>query len=839
MEKICLNRDWRLHEAPLSFDRTALPRVLALPDGWLSCDIPCDVHVPLQEAGIIRDVSKADYCYGAEWTQERSWWFVKEFDAPTSAAEADVIELVLESLDAHADVYLNGEWLGTHISAHYPFVRGVKGRIRPGKNALAVRMTTGLETVSDEDLAVINWACCTEAGNGYPERGDKRRGCVRKPQYVVGWDWAPKAVTCGIVKDVYLRCWNKVALRDVSAAVTAIEGGRAHVRVTLEADQLHPYSTLDGDARVRFTLDGQTAEFEKKDVLLTSGLNYIDFDVTIENARLWWPNGYGEQPLYTVEAEIECGGVTEKYPPFRFGMRRVELDVSRATDGKNRNFCLIVNGVRIFCKGGDWIPCDSIYARVTDEKLRTLVEEARNANFNMLRVWGGGVYEREPFFDACDRCGILLWHDFMFGCSAYPDHLEDFLRECEKEMDYQTRRLRNHACLGIWCGSNEGHMIYNPEQNPAWGLKDFGYEKQYGLYTSNETGRRIVRRNCPEIPYWNSSPYGGRLPTDGDCGDTHNWGEYMMNPDMARRIEPMGYDQIWSRFVTEYGYPGPCPEASLKEVFDGRPIDRTSRVWRLHNNTFEKDTVLAGIGKHYLDDPSGLSLEDYILYAGMVQGLMLGYSLEAIRFKEDCGGGLFWMYNDTWCEVGWTIIDYYLRRKISYYGVKRAFAPVKLTLRKVDGKAVLQGCNDTPEDIMLPVRWGLVPLDGAPGVFAEDTFFLPARSRTRLARFDLPEADYTRCLFAVLPQGGACEPAVLRQYDTKLLRCAGAQPRVLSCEMEGGVTRVTLTADAYIHGVYLPTDARMSDNYFDLLPGQVKAVAIEGDVSGLRWKTVR
>lgn len=378
MKNLCLSKNWRLHEAPLYWDRNALTRVLALENDWMECDLPCDVHMPLQAYGKIKDVVVGMNSFDALWTEKRSWWFVNEFDSEGIDLDADVVELTLESLDAYADIYLNGEWLGTHISAHYPFQKGVKGRVRPGKNVLAVRMTTGLENVTDEMLSDLNWACCTEAGNGCPERGDKRRSWLRKPQYCVGWDWGPKCVTCGIMKPVYIRSYNKVAIRGVHVVTTEACEGKSKLHVTVEADQLHVYSSADGDVKVKFTLDGKEQVFEQKDVLLTSGINYIDMDVEIEDAKLWWPAGYGDQPLYDVEVTVSCDGVEEAYPKFKYGIRKITLDISRV-DEKYRNFFLEVNGVRVFCKGGDWIPADSVYARVTKEKYDTLVSEARAA----------------------------------------------------------------------------------------------------------------------------------------------------------------------------------------------------------------------------------------------------------------------------------------------------------------------------------------------------------------------------------------------------------------------------------------------------------------------------
>ena len=267
-------------------------------------------------------------------------------------------------------------------------------------------------------------------------------------------------------------------------------------------------------------------------------------------------------------------------------------------------------------------------------------------------------------------------------------------------------------------------------------------------------------------------------------------------------------------------------------------MDRNSRIWNLHNNAFEKNTVNAGIEKHYLDGAADLSLKDYILYAGLVQSFMLEYSLEAMRFKDRCGGGLFWMFNDAWCEVGWTVIDYYLRRKISYFGVKRAFSPIKLTLREENGIVTLQCCNDTPADMTVTVKLGCMSLDGKQDDTVLRTYTIPGRSRIYPEALPLPEYDAETAAFVALPVDGACAPAVLYRTEHRNMRYPGAKPQVLSCEKTGADLTVTLTAEAFIHGVHLPDVTDISDNYFDLLPGQKKTVVLHHADTCPDWKTV-
>ncbi|MDO8686486.1 MAG: beta-mannosidase, partial [Clostridiales bacterium] len=390
-------------------------------------------------------------------------------------------------------------------------------------------------------------------------------------------------------------------------------------------ENLHAYSTCDIKVLVEiFDCDDSVLRLEKN-VVLCSGINYIDFNGVIRDAKLWWPNGMGEPFLYDVKVSVDSGSKVTSYPGFKFGLRTLKINQDKLS-WDEKLFAIEINGVRTFCKGANWIPADSVYARVTEQKYDILLEEAKEANFNMLRIWGGGIYERDVFYEKCDEYGIMIWQDFMFACSAVPDSLEWFRDEVKKEMDFQTRKLRNHPSLVLWCGNNE-----NYQSADSWFREGDKYRYFGGSICYNLIAPTVVRHNCPEIPYWNGSPYGGEFALSDKMGDKHHWGECTMNPDMEKRITPEEYDSVTAKFVSEYGYIGPCCKSTIEKYHAGMPVDIDGRIWKLHNNTFEKDTVAAGVEKHYID-PLGIDLNTYILYAGLCQGLMYGYSLEALRF---------------------------------------------------------------------------------------------------------------------------------------------------------------------------------------------------------------
>jgi len=572
---------------------------------------------------------------------------------------------------------------------------------------------------------------------------------------------------------------------------------------------------------------GKVVYTENKNVLALSGVNYTDFDVMIPNAKLWWPSGAGEQPLYTAELTVKCGKSSVKAEPVRFGIRTVELNLQKYGENDHR-FAVKVNGVNIYCKGGDWIPADSVYARVSAEKYKRLVSEAKECNFNMLRIWGGGIYERDEFYNYCDEAGILIWHDFMFACSLFPDDKEWYIELVRKEVDYQTRRLRSHPCIALWCGNNENQQIFE-----KYFSKETKERVTGGLALYNDIIPSIVHANCPEIPYWPSSPYGGKGPNDNEVGDRHHWGDCTMNADMKKRITPEEYDKVTSRFITEYGYIGPCSEATINKYYGDNKVVHNDRIWNLHNNTFEKATVPEGIRKHYTD-PEKLELKDYLEYARIVQGLMYSYSLEAIRFYQKNDGALFWMYNDTWGEVGWTIIDYYLDRKPSYYYVKRAFAPVKIILRRsADKKKVaVCGCNDTPKDSRVELEYGYASFSGNYET-TKKIVSLPAFSKGIVVEFDMPKGDIKKGV--VFARGEGIPLAILRTGDFRKYESAESAVTVTRTETRGNDLAVTLRSSGYSHAVSLGLKNGIypNDDYFDMLPGDTRTVIVK-DAAGLK-----
>ncbi|MDR0476183.1 MAG: beta-mannosidase, partial [Treponema sp.] len=513
--KLLLNKEWKLLYRDLAIGPAQVLDVLEAKDYIEAGNLPCDAHVPLIKAGIIKDPVVADYSYDCEWMEKKSWWYRRDFEVDEKALNCQAARLVIESLDLFAHIFINGRLAGTHQSCHFPFSADIDKYLKKGKNSLLIRLTMGPEGITKDDYNYLSEFICTEYEGKRGDRGEKARAFLRKPQYVYGWDWGPRIGTVGIMKNAWIEFANELRVNRVHP-VTLEAKKDSRLRVEAVFENLLPISTQEAYLNLDIIYEGKTVYSENRNVLALSGLNFVDFDVIIPDARLWWPNGAGEQPLYSAELTVKSGKNTAKSDPVRFGIRTIELNTEKYGENDHR-FAIKVNGKNIYCKGGNWIPADSIYGRVSADKYKTLISEARECNFNMLRIWGGGIYERDEFYDLCDEMGILIWHDFMFACSFYPDDKDWYRELVHKEIDYQIKRLRSHPCIALWCGNNENPMIIC--QRFPHLLRSLKKKVSGGFTRYNELIPSLVRANSPEIPYWPSSPYGGQNANDNEIGD--------------------------------------------------------------------------------------------------------------------------------------------------------------------------------------------------------------------------------------------------------------------------------------------------------------------------------
>jgi beta-mannosidase len=536
----------------------------------------------------------------------------------------------------------------------------------------------------------------------------------------------------------------------------------------------------------------------------------------------------GEQPLYQLTGRVVCGDQETDRQVQTIGLRTIELDRSPLPDGSR--FCFKVNGQEVYCKGGNWAPADLIPARIDAARYQKLVAEAKNAQFTMFRVNGVGLHESDEFYDACDRAGILVWQDFTFSCAQYPDQDPEFLALVRNEAEGVVKHLRHHPSLALWCGNNEAYL----NMVLIWKSDPTKPEEIGGIKIYNEVLPDICRFYDPVRPYWPSSPAGGADPNSENSGDTHGWGKAGVNEDTSLRKWQEIADESRARFLTEYYcLLGPTNMASIREYLKPDELSLNSTAWKIHTNAFEGAfPTSAGIGYHY-GDPKGLSLPQLALYGQVYQAMLQGGAVEAMRFRKDdpkgeCQGALLWSYNDTWGEIGWSIIDHYVRRKAGYYWFRRAAAPVKVLVRSRDGHLVTRVVNDTLRTYQAVVRCGWVRLDGRAREWQNHSVTIPANGMIEVASAPFPsptERNPREWLYAATLAGEGIpeEQAIWLLAPHREL--APAKP-VISSRVQNGVLEVS--SQVYCHGVHLEDDGHevLADNYFELLPGVPRRISI-------------
>ncbi|MDR0642896.1 MAG: hypothetical protein LBG07_10605, partial [Treponema sp.] len=804
-------------------------------EGFLRAQVPCDVLSALMDNGLIPEPLERDNTERLSWVGDFAWWFIRDFEVPVELFAHEQVRLYIDILDFKADIILNGVPSFKHRNTFVPFDEDVKRCLKPGKNQIIIRLSGGLE---DAYEAADSMSYYSVNGN------HNQRPGMRKPAYTFGWDWCKALPTCGIGRAIYLEGITGAKIRAFRADTLAAGENTAKLRLHFEIDNISVTSADEVMLSYSIAPRAGGPAREKADpvfskmaeLYLPGGISFYEEEIEIDAPRLWWPNGYGEQNLYTVNARVECRGGVSAMEEKLIGIRTITVDHSKRPDG-SRNFRFVVNGVPVYCKGGNWVPTDSIYMRTPPEKYRTLVEEAKEQHFTMLRMWGGGVYEPDYFYDLCSINGIMLMHDFMYACAYYPDYREDFLYEAEKEAHYQARRLAHHACMAIWTGNNEIHESYTdwfpPPMDPAY---------FYGCKIFNYIQPRAVREHSPLIPYMPCSPFYGKTANDPYAGDIHAWNliAKIENPEKLPRAEAMKLKKRYEsldtlagmvRFSSEYGYHGPLMRSSVERWHAGESLSFDSVSWKHHEYFMghsKGKNLLLHVG-YNLVPAENLDEGGYLLYAGILQGVNYRELMEALRRRKHTSGGLIWMYNDCWPETGWTTVDYYLTRKISFYFLKRAFAPKKLIIRVFEGRAYITALNESPRPVSVDLEYGYMGFNGGKKGVKTVSLRMDKHSFNELPAFDAGE-DLLEGFYYVRPlNNGEIDPAASLRGNYRSYHFPEFRAAIVNSRKDGDDYIVTLRGETYVPFARLiaaDDRTRMSDNYVELIPGLEKTIRV-------------
>lgn len=775
----------------------------------LEAAVPAPIHTVLMDAGLIDDPNVGLNSLKARWVEEQFWIYRRSFVAPEESTRQHAW-LVFDKLEYEAVVWLNGQEIGHHANAHRPARFDVTGRLQEGDNLLIVKLSTGIHSAADKPGAEYHCHLIDLL---------TKRPWHRKPQYQCGWDWNARLMNVGILGDVRLE-WHAGPYLE-QAAVFAIpspdlRSAKVHARAFVfnRGD-----SEVEGTLRVRIRETGQDISAK---VRMVPGQSNHELIIDLADPRLWWPIGHGEQSRYTVDVELTASGETQAVTR-KTGVRRVEIDQSPHPE-EGRHFIIRINNRPIFCKGGNWVPPDLLYSRVTPQRYRDLVRLAVEANFNTLRVWGGGCFADHALCETCDEAGILIWHDFLFACAKYPGDHPDFAAEVRREVTWAVRDLAHHPCLVVWCGNNE----------IEWGDWNWGYDNKhrthphYALF-HHDIPKIAVCEN-PATAYWISSPYSPDYmePNDPTVGDQHPWGVSILEPHGA---DFWKYRQYVDRFPNEGGVIGASSPATLRQFLSEDQRYLLSPEWDHHDNPFACNAPTPGdLGRAYATvemwtglNPEEMQWEDYAYVSALMQAEGLQeYIANYRRRMFSSSSAIFWMYNDSWPVThGWTIVDYYLRKKLAYHPVRRAFQPVRVVVAEDKDQVLVFGVNDSTSQWSGKLRSGLFRLAGGLEDDKRKTVTLPANASTVLATIDKNKwqqlGSASAGAFAVLSKDGRMV-SQHRLFIERFKDLKFVEPRI-EMSVKDGI--LTLSSKAFAWGVCLDVDgeAPLADNCFDLLPG--------------------
>ncbi len=777
---------------------------------WHPAIVPGCVHTDLLRNKMIDDPFFRDNEEKLQWIGKTDWEYETAFDATPELLKRENIELVFDGLDTYAEIFLNDTRLLNTNNMFRTWRVSCKSVLRRGANILRLKFRSPINEILPL-MAKLSYEL--PASN---DAGEKTSPYTRKAPYQYGWDWGPRFVTSGIWRPVSLEAWNTARLSDLHIVEKQVDASAASLAAEVEI-----MSAANVDATV-FIDDLTSKTVAARQVIkLKPGSNLILLDFVISHPSLWWPNGLGAHPLYNFRARLIVAGSLTDQKQTRTGLRSLKL--RQEMDEWGKSFEFVVNGVPVFAKGGNWIPADSFPTRITREKYRELLQSVRDTNMNMVRVWGGGIYEGNDFYDLCDELGILVWQDFMFACSMYPGD-QEFLDSVRQEAIDNVKRLRNHPSIVIWVGNNEVETAWL-----HWGWKDHLPSKVWDDYKKIFHG--VLPEVCsaydPSRPYWPSSP-SANLEADPESqriGDSHYWGVWHAALPFA------AYEKQFPRFMSEYGFQS-FPEIETINSYtlpDERKID--SPVMLLHQKHPRGNQLI----RQYLlrESPPPKDLESF-LYASQVlqaEGIKIGAEhLRRIRPRNM--GSLYWQIDDCWPVASWSSIDYLGRWKALHYYARRFYRDVLLSPHEDNGQIDFYVVSDRTSATRAHLNISLMDFEGHTLTsMGQDVEVAALQSRSY---FSVSESDLLRgqdrskvfIFCELLVDGKAVSSNELFFQPYKDLGLSKAQISTSINRIRSGFT-IALTTDKFARAAYLSVEnagGTFSDNYFDLSPGRTTEV---------------
>ncbi|AZK46330.1 beta-mannosidase [Paenibacillus lentus] len=801
---------------------------------WITAQVPGDVHSALIERNIIDDPYFGHNDAKSRWIEQKEWWYRIGFDYTWPEGEDDhQLELTFGGLDTYATIYVNGHEIGATSNMLMAHTFNVTRVMRRGWNCIAVKFDP--LHLHHQDKEQFQWSSYT-----------KERPWIRKAAMNYGWDWGPRMVTVGIWGKVTIERRIRAKIDGVYARTITADQAQATVRVDVDV-KAYRNKRLSYGANSLYGTLSQLPQMECEIRLLSESGDEVASsrqpvegkkvtkDLHVDAPRYWWTHDLGEPYLYNLEVRLFVGGQQVDFYQQRFGIRTIELELHN--EAGESSFAFVLNGVKLFAKGANWIPVDHFIGAAPDQRYRHLIELAVDCNMNMLRVWAGGIYEKDVFYDECDRLGVLVWQDFAFANALFPDFNRDFMDNVRAEVIYNVKRLRNRASLALWCGNNEIDWLYD--------MKSSGGDITCPFY-----GESIYHELIPEVleeldgsrAYWPSSPFGGNDANDPDIGDRHNWqvwhgsvyprksGEAPLLDYSVEGVTFKNYKKDFTLFSSEFGMHASANRHTLeKNIPEGEFYWGSVEMAYRNKDTNHQKGILLMEG--YTGIPQ--TIEEYMKFSMLTQAEGLKYGIEHYRRnKRRTSGTLVWQLNDSWPGTSWSVIDYELLPKASYYYMKKFYHPLLLSIHHDAGQPLqIWVVNDTLEAYEGKVVLKVYDYAGTEVYSQEFPAVLPGNAAVQLGSLVESEVLGGRPANEVvvkLSSEGFVAPSNL--YYLRDQKDLDLPPASLQVEIDEQEQRVSITAKDHLARMVvldLPQGhVRFSDNYFDLLPGESKTVHI-------------
>ena len=781
---------------------------------WLHAKVPGGVHTDLMAASRIPDPFVADNEKRVQWVAESDWEYRYHFACAPNVLGEEQVFLVCDGLDTLATVTLNGKELGRTNNMFRRYRWDVKSLLRADANELHITFGSPVRYISEKQK-IRFLPGSSHAISGGPH--------LRKAPCQFGWDWGPQLPPIGIWKDISLEGYTSARLDEVHLRQYHI-GGKVSVEARVVVERWSDASLV---AVMRITApDGEV--FDARAPIAANGVATVK--VPIPRPQLWYPNGYGEHPLYQVQVALtetsEVSETSEVYDSrnYQIGLRTIEL--RQQEDQWGRSFAFVVNGVPVFAKGSNWIPADSFPTRIADEYLEGLIRSAAETHQNMLRVWGGGLYEEERFYDLCDRYGILVWQEFIFACNMYPLDDSEFLENVRVEAVENVRRLRHRACLALWCGNNEIEWLWG-----RWGWHEQKWHDMQAAYEKffHHTLRDWCLAEDPDHSYWPSSPSSDtpfQDPNGQRQGDAHYW-------EVWHGRKPFtAYRDQYPRFMSEFGFQALPPLATIRTYADEADWNMTSYIMEHHQKNASGNALMVA---QMLDSFRLPRDFDSLVYLSMVlQAEGIRYGVEHWRRNMNrVAGTLYWQLNDCWPVASWSGLDYFGRWKALHYAARRFYAPLMLSIEDSPPRQAVHVTSDLRDPWEGIVRWSLETLRGDVLLSGEEQVKAAPLASTHVCTLDFSDrvSDDNRrelVFVAELWQGNQrIAMQVATFVPTKHLSLTDpAVTANLSRENDRLVVELASCSLARLLELSLDdTDVIFSDNYFDLPAGRTITVS--------------